>query len=67
MSRAQNSELHVHKDLGAALGSFEFVGQYIAEKVAEWVRQIELLSEIALSQPHAAYAASSHTSQEARS
>ena len=49
-----------HKDLGAALGSVEFVEQYIAEKVAEWVRQVELLSEIALSQPHAAYAAFVH-------
>ena len=45
---------HYH---GAAIGSESFVNSYVSEKVSEWITEIELLSEISLTQPHSAYAA----------
>ena len=48
------------RHLGAALGSRTFVETYVTGKVQEWVREIEQLVAIASSQPHAAYAASTH-------
>ena len=49
-----------HENLGAALGSEELVKKFTEEKVADWVRQIELIAEIAKTQPHAAFAAFTH-------
>ena len=48
------------RHLGAALGISSFVEEYVGEKVKEWTEQIYRLSTIALSQPHAAYAAFTH-------
>ena len=45
------------KHLGAALGSKCFKKDFITKKVDEWVKDIELLSTIAESQPQLAYAA----------
>ena len=41
--------------LGAVIGSLEFKDQYCREKVLRWKGELEALSEIARSQPHAAY------------
>jgi len=43
--------------LGAALGSPDFIEEHLRSKVGEWTSSITLLSEIAKSQPHAAYSA----------
>ena len=46
--------------LGAALGSPDFIEEHLRSKVGEWTSGITLLSEIAKSQPHAAYSALVH-------
>ena len=43
--------------LGAVIASQEYKDQYCEEKVRAWKEEIERLSEIAKSQPHAAYIA----------
>ena len=45
------------RHLGAVIASKEYKDQYCEEKVRVWKEEIELLSEIAKSQPHAAYIA----------
>ena len=51
------------RHLGAALGSIDFRKKYASEKVTEWCKEIEKLTEFAISQPHAAYAAFVHGKQ----
>ena len=51
------------RHLGAALGTDEFKNSYMSEKVNEWCSKMQRLSEIANSQPHAAYAAYIHGEQ----
>lgn len=46
--------------LGAAIGSREFIEDYVRSKVNTWSSNIVQLSEIAKSQPHAAFAALTH-------
>jgi len=46
--------------LGLALGTDGFVKRYVQDKVSLWVGEMEKLSEIAVTQPHAAYAALTH-------
>ena len=46
--------------LGGALGSREFEMNMLQEKVTHWVSEIEQLSKIGRTQPHAAYAAFTH-------
>ena len=41
--------------LGGALGSERFLHTFVSGKVDKWVRQVEHLSELATTQPHAAY------------
>jgi len=48
------------RHLGAALGTNDFKVSYMKEKVNEWCEKLKRLSEIAKSQPHAAYAAYIH-------
>ena len=49
------------RHLGSAIGSHSFVGCYVEGKVSEsGKRELERLSEIALTQPQAAYAALTH-------
>ena len=43
--------------LGAALGTREYIEQYVNKKVTEWCSELEKLTSIAETQPHAAYAA----------
>ena len=46
--------------LGAAIGSYEYVEKYVNSKVKAWSSSINMLSEIAKSQPHAAFSALTH-------
>ena len=46
--------------LGALIGSEQFVEEFTKSKVDSWVSNIALLSEIAKSQPHAAFTALTH-------
>ena len=48
------------RHLGAALGTPEFVEEYVMEKVAAWKTELERLSLIARSEPHAAFSAFTH-------
>lgn len=48
------------RHLGSALGTESFVQAYITEKVKKWTTELEHLSVIAESEPHAAYAALTH-------
>ena len=48
------------RHLGAALGTRDFVVDYVREKVANWKAEIGHLSSFAKSEPHAAYAALTH-------
>ena len=48
------------RHLGAALGSQDFVHEFMSAKVSRWCEEIESLAKIATSQPHAAFAAFVH-------
>ena len=48
------------RDLGAAIGSAEFVAEFLREKVLKWSEQVECLSEFARTQPHASHSAFVH-------
>ena len=48
------------RHLGASIGTRTFVESYVQEKVSGWIHEVERLSSIALTQPHAAYAAFTH-------
>ena len=49
--------VHGQKHLGAALGSREYLEEYVNEKVSNWVNEVTKLAEFAISQPQASYAA----------
>jgi len=46
--------------LGAVIGSTIYTAQYVSSKVTTWVRELQLLSSFATSEPHAVYAAFTH-------
>ena len=46
--------------LGGAIGSTSFIREFVGRKVQDWVDEIKTLSNIAKTQPHAAYAAFTH-------
>ena len=46
--------------LGGAMGTTPFMLQFIERKVEEWTEEVNVLSEFAITQPHAAYAAFTH-------
>ena len=48
------------RHLGTALGANTFTEEYVSSKVREWVKEITHLSAVAITQPHAAYAAFTH-------
>ena len=48
------------RHLGAVLGTKEFKEEYVGEKVAEWVKEVEALTDLARTEPHAAYSAYTH-------
>ena len=45
------------RQLGAAIGTAEFKTEFVGEKVAKWVHQIDILSQVAAFDPHSAYVA----------
>ena len=48
------------RHLGAAVGSMAFRDEFVSGKVKSWCKEVELLSQAALSHPHAAFAAYIH-------
>ena len=46
--------------LGAPLGCPEYVSKFVSEKIQQWSKELKLLSAIAGTQPHAAFAAYTH-------
>ena len=48
------------KYLGSAIGKQSFIESYVQQKVASWVDELERLSRMATTQPHAAFAAFTH-------
>ena len=46
--------------LGSPIGSSQFVSTSIQSKISEWVSQLELLTTVATTQPHPAFAALIH-------
>ena len=48
------------RHLGAVIGTEEFKKEYVMEKVTEWVEEVKALSDIAKTEPHAAYSAYTH-------
>lgn len=48
------------RHLGAVIGTEEFKKEYIGEKVNEWAKEVEVLSDMARTEPHAAYSAYTH-------
>ena len=40
------------RDLGIAIGSEEFIMKFLKAKVAKWLQLVDVLSQVALSQPH---------------
>ena len=49
--------------LGAALGSTEFIHEFVKLKISTWCEEVEKIANIASSQPHAAFAAYIHGMQ----
>ena len=45
------------KYVGSAIGTQAFIESYVQQKVTTWVEELERLSSIAITQPHAAFAA----------
>lgn len=45
----------VRPHLGAPIGTSEYIDRFIEDKIDKWLTELELLSKIALTQPHAAY------------
>jgi len=52
-----NITLEGRRHLGVVIGSKEFKNQCCQEKLDNWLREMESLTEISKSQPHAAYVA----------
>ena len=51
------------RHLGAAIGSMDFRKQYVGEKLDEWRKEVNKLTEYVNSQPHKVYAAFVHGEQ----
>lgn len=52
-----------HRDLGAAIGSNDYITEFLKGKVEKWVSELDILSDIANTQPHAAHAYFVHAQQ----
>lgn len=48
------------RHLGAVIGTNDFKEKYVGEKVGEWVKEVDALTNIARTEPHAAYSAYTH-------
>ena len=61
METFQNTGINVttegRRHLGAALGSRDFLEDYVNDKVEQWVEEVTKISEFANSQPQACFAA----------
>ena len=44
-----------HPYLGAAIGTSKYLNEFVSGKVDEWLKELKLLSAIAVSQPHTAF------------
>ena len=51
------------RHLGAAIGTKEFIIQYVSKKVEEWCKEMKRLSPLAKTQPHAAFSPYNHGEQ----
>ncbi|KAG0712434.1 hypothetical protein GWK47_018463 [Chionoecetes opilio] len=51
------------RHLGEVIGTEEFKVKYVGEKVSEWVKEVYVLSDMAKTEPHAAYSAFTHSLQ----
>ena len=49
-----------HRHLGAVVGSNENKEEFVIAKVSEWVKQQEVLTNFACSEPHAAFSGFIH-------
>jgi len=49
------------RHLGAALGTSSFVTSFVTQKVSVWKHELDVLSDVSLTQPHAAYSAFTHS------
>ena len=54
---AINVTVQGQRHLGAAIGSQEYVEEYVNDKVNSWISEITKLAEFAVTQPQASYAA----------
>ena len=45
------------RHLGAAIGTRSFIEKYAEQKITAWIHEVETISSLATTQPHAAYAA----------
>ena len=48
------------RHLGVVIGTEEFKEKYDGEKVPEWVKEVVVLSDMARTEPHAAYSTFTH-------
>ena len=48
------------RHLGAVFGTEEFKEEYIGEKISEWVKEVDVLSDMARTEPQTAYSAFTH-------
>ena len=55
-----NITTHGKRHLGAAIGSKDFITEFVGQKVQQWILELEFLSKIADTQPHAAFSAFIH-------
>ena len=46
--------------LGAAIGTSNYITQYVSSRISTWFQELHLLSSSAITQPHAAYSAFTH-------
>ena len=46
--------------LGSPIGTPEYVQKFITDKVDNWISVVDMLSSIAISQPHATYTCFTH-------
>ena len=53
-------ELNGRKVLGSPIGSPEFIHEFVLNNISEWVAQLELLADIAVPHPQAAFSAFVH-------
>ena len=59
--RTEEGDRHTHeagqRHLGATVGSAEFVAVYLDHRITAWAKDVDQLSQVAATHPHATYAA----------